>query len=965
MGQALHTGLWSNKHGNSISVSMPRKEGAHLYATSYWNRGVLLASTMQCREAVATAIRDLDLPTISPIISARLYQHSSRKLTESRVEADHHGWEGAKSHLVGTTTVTDPVSGEEVPFIPRRRHPGHVPATPQRFRDVLNSHITSFFEASERRPAAAHLVAQPWHFLVTTGACSGHHCPSKETGIPKSGMVLMNGVVLCRVCHRKWEHHVRKQLGFHHTPKCPRDGDGRCLSCTSMDDRSRQKLRSLLIRDQIRDLTHALFSHLATNAQGYVANILFRHVRSLHRGQDHLLMISVPVVIHSKILGLIAWHYYDRTVRFIQSVPKHDYAASEPWAMECRKELATIHLHPVQPSPSRPLDIVEEEEEFFRGSASLKALRIQLRSHSSMSTSLLHTPAGCRLLYDRLGIQELSRPEPADWCIRHTSEARCKICGVFENDLMEVPEGEPVGDPVYNCMSCNGWWHESCMSATDRQTLPTELIANVEDGAAPPWRCQECVKKDQYAVQRILEVVRGEDGKFYLLLEYLGYRYLEVRLESRLVDKNAELRRAYREHANTRSSISMLYCAGAILDAMWHGQSTKDLGMDLKLIHQDARLYLISHASLQKRGFAPGMASVIQMLVAQEHRLVIPFSLRNLQCTLEGTSIPPSLPRDIGDAAQKRSAEPSLQALATHLSALSHHTSLPMALAEATKGATEWEGLGLLSGSSIKDIATALSLFCSEYGPSHWNELLRKELPDLTDEDIDWLCGLTEAAEALEPLSMASPGTFIVPESRTQPSKRRRGGNGRAMAHTRELSDGTSSQFIPTEGIVSGRKRRPAALSLPSRRSPRLHLEQSTPAIREGRREADAQPDLEPAQPPPPSQLAAAQRPYRIQLSRARRRLHGGLQEQGMLYFLQMFTAYMQFIGRQYSTTEQDPVIFFETKDLMSTRDWKAVPAALDRNQPTTKFGQGLLDRSENPLTDRSSGIGPMHGVEP
>ena len=84
-----------------------------------------------------------------------------------------------------------------------------------------------------------------------------------------------------------------------------------------------------------------------------------------------------------------------------------------------------------------------------------------------------------------------------------------------------------------------------------------------------------------------------------------------------------------------------------------------------------------------------------------------------------------------------------------------------------------------------------------------------------------------------------------------------------------------------------------------------------------------------------------------------------------MLYFLQMFAAYMQFIGRQYSATGQDPVIFFETKDLVSTRDWKAVPAALDRNQPTTKFGQGLLDRSENPLSDRSSGIGPMHGVEP
>ncbi len=67
------------------------------------------------------------------------------------------------------------------------------------------------------------------------------------------------------------------------------------------------------------------------------------------------------------------------------------------------------------------------------------------------------------------------------------------------------------------------------------------------------------VKKDQpeyadrNAVQRVLEMVRGEDGKFYLLLEYLGYRYLEVRLESRLVDRNSELKRAglqrTREHA--------------------------------------------------------------------------------------------------------------------------------------------------------------------------------------------------------------------------------------------------------------------------------------------------------------------------------------------------------------------------------------------------------------------------------
>jgi hypothetical protein len=139
--------------------------------------------------------------------------------------------------------------------------------------------------------------------------------------------------------------------------------------------------------------------------------------------------------------------------------------------------------------------------------------------------------------------------------------------------------------------------------------------------------------------------------------------------------------------------------------------------MDIKLVHQDARLYLMSHASLQKRGFAPGVASAIHtsMLVAQEHRLVIPFSLKNLQCTLDGTCIP--MPHGAGEDSLKRRAEPSLQALADHLTALTdNHTSLPMALAAATRGAAEWKGLGLLSGSSINDIATALSIICSQYG---------------------------------------------------------------------------------------------------------------------------------------------------------------------------------------------------------------------------------------------------------
>jgi hypothetical protein len=36
----------------------------------------------------------------------------------------------------------------------------------------------------------------------------------------------------------------------------------------------------------------------------------------------------------------------------------------------------------------------------------------------------------------------------------------------------------------------------------------------------------------------------------------------------------------------------------------------------------------------------------------------------------------------------------------------------------------------------------------------NWGDLLRQELPELTDEDIEWLCGLTEAMESHEPAAL-------------------------------------------------------------------------------------------------------------------------------------------------------------------------------------------------------------------
>ena len=53
----------------------------------------------------------------------------------------------------------------------------------------------------------------------------------------------------------------------------------------------------------------------------------------------------------------------------------------------------------------------------------------------------------------------------------------------------------------------------------------------------------------------------------------------------------------------------------------------------------------------------------------------------------------------------------------------------------------------------VNDITTALSIFRSQYSAANWGDLLRQELPELTDEDVEWLCSLTEAMESQEPVS--------------------------------------------------------------------------------------------------------------------------------------------------------------------------------------------------------------------
>jgi hypothetical protein len=142
-----------------------------------------------------------------------------------------------------------------------------------------------------------------WELLITEGTCCGRDCQTDADVTRSQGMVLLGGQLLCPPCHRKpeWETHVRKE-----SHRCPRDADGRCLHCTMEDVSARSKLRHLLVRGPLRDLTHQLFSHLPQNIQGQVASVFYREAGDLHRGQDHAFLISVPMVLHTKILSLVS-----------------------------------------------------------------------------------------------------------------------------------------------------------------------------------------------------------------------------------------------------------------------------------------------------------------------------------------------------------------------------------------------------------------------------------------------------------------------------------------------------------------------------------------------------------------------------------------------------------------------------------------------------------------------------------
>jgi hypothetical protein len=237
------------------------------------------------------------------------------------------------------------------------------------------------------------------------------------------------------------------------------------------------------------------------------------------------------------------------------------------------------------------------------------------------------------------------------------------------------------------------------------------------------------------------------------------------------------------------------------------------------MTHDDPRLYLISHASLEKRGLSIGQANIYQML-APEHRLYLPFSLPQLLVDVNGKALPkpPSASARL----------PTLQELVDHLTALTTN-SLPLALAHTTLHGGSDQGLGLLSGSRLSDIITALAVFGTRYDEERWLTFLRQAIPGCTELEAQWL------------VSHPSPVDSPLPTPQSQNKRKASHSGGPEPCH---------------------RKRSAAGPNTPVRRSPRYHHTVTT--------EPTVVHDTE-----APSPLAASHQSHRPQLSQAFRRLYG------------------------------------------------------------------------------------------
>jgi hypothetical protein len=115
---------------------------------------------------------------------------------------------------------------------------------------------------------------------------------------------------------------------------------------------------------------------------------------------------------------------------------------------------------------------------------------------------------------------------------------------------------------------------------------------------------------------------------------------------------------------------------------------------------------------------------------------------------------------------------------------------------------------------------------------------------------------------------------------------------------------------------------------------------------------------------PPPSPLAASHGHFKPRFAQAFARLYGTTQHRGIIASMTILRLYCQCLGATWNSRSSDPVVFFRTPDMADASQWPPLPPGFDRRLPKA-FAFTRPEHARNPNSDRSAGLGPVHGVPP
>ncbi len=325
------------------------------------------------------------------------------------------------------------------------------------------------------------------------------------------------------------------------------------------------------------------------------------------------------------------------------------------------------------------------------------------------------------------------------------------------------------------------------------------------------------------------------------------------------------------------------------------------------LMHYGNHTELPSLVALQRRGYCRGSCTVFRL--TPNVPFFLPLALADIMTDCEGKSLEPiPLQAPPGKTTRRRA---SLKRIISHLTAVTDGAvSFPMALANGIGGEGGWKGLELINGTRYSDLKQALEDFNTVYGPQQWRELLQRDAPGLTAEDVDWLSTIKEEARPKRKVKRRDARDDSGKRKRDRgslrdpPGKQRRGEGGILLTNltganrTADTSTLETAEPMETDGDSAAEERE----------GNQGHWQEGHEGLA-GDAETD-EADSGNRESPAPSDLAWSLREHwqRPALQQIRRRLHGHGKAGGITSRL---PAMMLWITMQMTRTEAADPSFF------------------------------------------------------